>query len=855
MTQHKPTSTRLRLREVHGHIAVTPDKMTAWYILTPQRWSFTTEGQRKALIYALSQRLADLAPCTGHIRITSRPYPFRDWAERLHENTYDPLPSWPEYLAQAQKSLRNSTIADDVVFLGIDLPDDRTMYERFAAKAAGRTGARTVIESRHHDTITRIDEIVAGSGMRATRVTTTDFEWLMHRSVRLMLPVNPDQGITDDDHWDTDDVHAFTEGVDYEYDKFGATVQVNADHNGTVKSHHVAVMSMGRMGKVNIPETSRNPWIKHTASLPFPVEWSIRFELKPGAAVIKETSQKWKAIRDMRRQYAAHDMAEPPDLARKADLATKVQDEATESAPAKATRMYAWFRLAVSGATEEEAVRRVRAVQSAYTGYQMSVMHPRSLGDAAGQRLLLDEFIPGQPLGSTAYLRRMPVRYFAAGMPNMSSTIGDNRGPRMGSTTGATRRAFMHDPHYSMEVLDSAGFVPVVSGLGGGKSAVLASGVYASTMRGVLTTALDPSGPFANLVHLPKVKDHARHLDLMAGGSDGIVNPYAVIADPLPQNYDTPTEYADAVKVAGQNRKVLATDIVRMLLPPQVDALPATSLVLSDAIRAVGTSPDTSMWDVVKALESHDNTEAARPIANHLRDMADMPMARLFFDNNRRDLTQYTDTLLVITMNGLQLPSPDAERVEWSTLERLGVPLLHLASHYTASRAYGVERDIRKMVALDEVGLMARWGSGKHLFGRLGADGRKFNIATWAASQKPSDILGLDVAAWISAAYIGRIEDHDTAAEALRFLRIQTGVGYEDVIGNLSPHIAGVDGTRTRGAREFIVRYDGNVEKVRIEITDEDLLKAIETRPTGRKRNGARPIPEWVTAKDLVGAP
>ena len=91
--------------------------------------------------------------------------------------------------------------------------------------------------------------------------------------------------------------------------------------------------------------------------------------------------------------------------------------------------------------------------------------------------------------------------------------------------------------------------------------------------------------------------------------------------------------------LAAQDRKLLAMDVVKMLLPPALDKIPDTSLVVSDAVRATegrrrrprcGTSSST--WS---ALESPHG----RVVANYLRDMAELPLARLLFpsaDQRRR---------------------------------------------------------------------------------------------------------------------------------------------------------------------------------------------------------------------------
>jgi len=77
----------------------------------------------------------------------------------------------------------------------------------------------------------------------------------------------------------------------------------------------------------------------------------------------------------------------------------------------------------------------------------------------------------------------------------------------------------------------------------------------------------------------------AAHGGALAAGSPGPVPTRAGGAGPLQPAYRVPQAYAEAQVLAAQDRKLLAIDVVKMLLPPSLDSIPATSLVLSDAVR------------------------------------------------------------------------------------------------------------------------------------------------------------------------------------------------------------------------------------------------------------------------------
>ena len=474
----------------------------------------------------------------------------------------------------------------------------------------------------------------------------------------------------------------------------------------------------------------------------------------------------------------------------------------------------------MSARTEDECLERVRKVNASYRGRRVSIEHPK------GQYGLLREFIPGEPVSTAAYRRRLPVLYVTAGVPTASSQVGDRRGPYVGYTAGSSRRAVMFDTHYATEVKETSGLVPVVGGLGAGKSVLLGQITYEAVRRGIPSVVLDPSGPLARLTELPELDGIAEHVDLTTAAS-GTLNPFAVVARPVRSMFATEEAYVEAAVLAAQDRKLLALDVVRMLLPPSLDAIPATSLVISDAVRATKGDPTASLWDVVEHLERMEEPQG-RVVANYLRDMAELPLSRLLFPSVGQLQDRLDATLTVLTMPGLVLPPRSVPRDHWSTSEQLAVPLLHLASWYATRAVYGRSMESRKLVALDETHFLGEWSAGRALFTRLGRDSRKWNTCVLAASQNPSDVLGMDVANFMSAAFVGRIEDEDAARDGLRMLRVPTGVGYERALASLS---AGRGGAGAGGFREFVMRdVDGNVDRIRVDLTaNPALLDALNT--------------------------
>jgi hypothetical protein len=809
----------LSLRHIDDNLCFTANEVWAWFVLPTQPWAFRSDTQREQLLFGAGDGLAWLAGHRLHLRVTTRPYRTAEWARRLHEDTPSALASdaaepWTEHMVDMQKHLRNQTMAEKEVYLGVRL-SARAPAHRLLAKLT--RGPSDVEHARLLSEVERVTETLSLPGLEGRPASAREMEWLLRRSVGLGLPAPSELSPLEDGTWDADDLHTFADTVDYAAQPLSRTVELTGHLPTTKMTRHLAVMSVGRLEEIEAPDPAHEPWLAHTDRLPFPVEWSCQFDVLSGVDARKAIQHKLLVVRDMQRHYAEHDLDEPLALDRQARQAREVEDQMSRGVDVASARVHGCFRLAVAGPTEEACLERARKVVTSYRGRRVTIEHPK------GQYGLLREFIPGEPVSTAAYRRRLPVLYLTAGVPTASSRLGDRRGPYVGYTAGSSRRAVMFDTHYATEVKETSGLVPVVGGLGAGKSVLLGQITYEAVRRGIPSVVLDPSGPLARLTEMPELAQHSRHLDLTMAAS-GTLNPFAVVASPDASSYEDGDAFKEALVIASQDRKLLAMDVIKMLLPPSLDNMPQTALVISDAIRSTRGGPNSSLWEVINHLEGHTDPHG-RVVANFLRDMSELPLSRLFFPHSAAIADRLSETLTVLTMPGLVLPPRTVPREHWSTSEQLAVPLLHLASWYAARAVYGRSMKSRKLVALDETHFLGDWSAGRALFTRLGRDSRKWNTCVLAASQNPADVLGMDVANFMSAAFVGRIEDEDAARDGLRMLRVPTGVGYERVLAGLS------SGRGADAFREFVMRdVDGHVDKVRIDLgANLDLLRVLNT--------------------------
>ena len=826
-------SVELAITEIAGHLTFTPNSVTAWYRLPEVRWAFRPDAEREALLSAIAEQYAGLAGFRLHMRRTTRPFPADEWARTVDQNTPAPLPptpgapTWSDHLVAAQHHLLSVNHAEGQTYLGItftrrSLGDSltermRNLFGRGVGDAERRRMSRMVEQ---------FDEVLGAFGMRGRRVTAHELEWLLYRSVALgMSPPQALSPVTSGE-WHAGDLLALTEQIERYRTPYGSTVKLVNRLTG--EERHVAVLAVGRMEPLEIPER-HEPWLHFHERLPWPMELSSRVDVLGPNDSFRNLEHRLRMIRSQQADYAEHGMDAPPELERLAQRALHIGDDMTTGLPTDASRVHGWHRLAVSGRSRDECLERARRLIQMYSReLRISLQHPKQ------QDWLVREFIPGEPVANTGYLRRMPVKLLAAALPQAASMVGDRRGDLIGRTAGTCRRPVFLDLHFPMEIRERSGLAVFVAEPGGGKSTLMGALGYLAARRGVQVTLLDPSGPLARIASMPELAPYSRVINL-TGSVPGTLAPYALIPTPQRAHFAADPagerEFEIAVSNARAERRMLVQDICSMLVPPQVAREASTATLLRHAAREVPAEESSTLDDIVRCLAELDQPEA-RELGHLLMDTAEMPLAMLFFGSPPPDLLGADAALTIITMAGLRLPDLKIEREYWSAEEALALPMLHTAHRLAVRRCYGGSMSARKLVGLDEAHFMEGWRSGRSFLVRLARDSRKWNIAGLVASQNPKDILGLDVQNLVSTVFVGRIaEDPEVAAEALRLLRVPTDVGYEQTLATLST----VDTTSSSrlGFREFVMRdVDGRVQKVRVDVSYvPDLLTYLDTTP------------------------
>lgn len=842
-----PTYTpSIAARSIDGHLLRNSTDVFAWYRLAPQRWSFRSDSQRQDLIAAIAGQYAELAGRWLHLRVTTRPYPIRMWAEAHVHNAVNRLPdtagalSFDDYLIGEQQQLLGRSMAEKEVYLGVQV-QTRNMVDRAVERAApllrrifpaAVDAELLAIDSE----VEHLDQVIASAGLEGRPATAQEMSWLMHRSCSLGLPAPRNLPAVPDSVWEPEDLASFTDAADFHQEPYSPTVTVRGRTGSNAgMTRHVAVLTVGQMHGLQIPEID-DPWLQHSDRLAASVEWSARIYVRRPEEVQGELSRQMNKVRSQVRHYTdEHELEPPQSLARQASRVLEIDDEMTSGFTALATRVRSWWRLAVSGPTERDALRLAQQVLELYKP-KVAIEHPEA------QYALAREFIPGESLASSAYMRRGSVVWAAAAVPTATAEVGDRRGILLGETCTATRRPVAWDPWMAQEIRDGSGLTAMVAGLGGGKSFLGGGIVYKTLRAGAHWTILDPSGPLTKLCDLPELRPYARPINLL-NAQPGILNPYRVVAEPQFDHFrdedDPERAWRREKALAAATRRRLALDVLTGLLPYDIARMPQTRIVLLRAVRMVGGRADADPSLVFDALrrDASEHHEHAVVVADFLDEMRE----RMSLLIPEKDADPYNETrddrLTVMTMAGLTLPKDGVGREHWTDAESLGVEMLNLAAWLTQRSIYERPKDTRKGVWIDEAFFLSEVPTGRVLMNRFARDSRKWNVRVLLSSQIPADFLRIQgFVALLDSVFVGRLDDDQAQEDALRLLKVPVGAGYEQVVASLGRRPgAHRDAVRDTAPRQFIFGDGaGGVERIRIDLSGphlDHLRAAMDTTP------------------------
>lgn len=857
----------LTAEAIAGHLVITPDRVIGYYRIPLLPWTFRSRAERLAVVQAAAMQIARLSGRRCHLRVTSRPVEPVAWAmsfdaavrgrrgpdgtwprpampgpcpahPHLSEDgcpTCRPDSTWGDFLRQQQRRLLQQNLAERDVYLGVEITA-RGPAQRLLGQWGRAADAERASLARQAEAVTAA---VEGAGIGGRPCTPGELQWLMIRSASIglpgVLPVTQDprpapfSAPAAGDVATGDVFDGWAEDYQWSAEPFAQSVQVRRAADGATA--HACVLTVADMSGVQDLD-SDSPWIQRTDRLGYPVEWSLTFDVLDPHLVGRAMNRQADKIRAQYSHITAdHGQDAPPSLDRQMAAVRRIQEEAENSDGPGASYVYAWARMAVTAPTAEEARRRASQVTELYSP-AITVRQP------PGQYSLLREFVPGEPLASSANRRFMHAELLAGGGAAAGVRAGQPHGYLLGATTRTARRPVFWDPWYLMEKANRSGLVTVTGSPGGGKSGLAGLIAYLLTRSGVPTTILDPSGMLDRLCRIPALSGHAAAVNLLTS-PPGTLCPYGLVPDPRLGDYrfdaggrrvpehDAQRAYADACRAAEAQRRALVEDVLKMILPPRSLAEQGAEDAIGEAVRrapATAVSSPRDVIDQLRALAEYGLENRGPLLANRLENLSGHPLARLFFpraDEVPDEIAAGRRLLTVMTLRGITLPDQARRPEDWSNEERLSVPVLHLAAQLLRRMLLDLPRQSRKAALMDETHVLLRDATGVQTLNDLARDSRKGNTLAVLISQNPQDLLEAGVANLVGTGFAGRTEGDAELAATCGLLGLPAGQGYEALI-------AGLAGTGEVMFRDGL----GGLEQLQIDLgADPDLLAALTTTP------------------------
>lgn len=760
----RKVETTLRLRGVVGHCTLTRNEVVAWFVLAPHSVSFRSHADVESVISSGATSLSRLGPVRTYWRVTSRPLSVRGWGEHTYKDAAahgTPLPDYPAFLEREQRRMQQCAFTNKLAYIGVRVTDRRRHP----------LDARREMQA-HTDRLAEIADHMAGPGLGGTPASPEQMELLLRRSIALGMPAPRLDTIAAGD-WERADLPQLDQLASVTAEPFARTAQVrHISDDGDDITRHVAVLTMGRIGRMEIPQDGQGGWMHRADRLGIPTEWMGTVDLIDEATARGSLRHQMDVINDQWQHYTEeHRIAPPEALKRQHAMALEAEHELDDGLSGESTRTHGWFRLAVWGDSPAEAMRRVATVKRLY-GQGVEWWH------SGGQAALVKEFIPGEPLANMAHRRRFVLPSLMAAMPAATAAIGDGYGAVFGATSGVSRSAVSLDLWRDMEHRNRSGLLLMAGGLGSGKSMAGGGLVYRTAMAGTMWSVLDPSGRLGSLCQVPELADHSRYYDLTRG-QGGELSPYRVVAEPVRDHYaDTASgeaEWKQDVRDARSQRQSLARDVLTAWLPSTLRNDARVTSVMGRATRAVPaeeTTPASAVLDQLQAIADNqaedDLTDehriAARDAWSELAGVADSNRGQLVFGDDADPGMRSQHLLEVYSLAGIQMPGAETLAAGGEDTDtRVAIALFSLAAWKVQTRTFAADPNQRKGLLIDEGHLLTEIPSGPALISKSSVDSRKHNLRAIIASQNVTHFDLASLSNLVGLAMIGKTTDDQDA--------------------------------------------------------------------------------------------
>jgi hypothetical protein len=843
----------------------------AWcgYTIPQKPWGFLAEKDRVNYYYSAVSFYDRMFPAgkenAGHLLITNRVHSASEWQRQLlgRYSRYA-TPAFEGYIEDSRAAVDRSEFWEQDIYLFVRMGargsrggligSFRDAMSFFTSGMGMDDSQPDVEEIDFWDgQAVALTQALCTSWVRAQPVGRADVERVI-RHLDTPAQPTPDLAPTDEQEWGIGkwqtSLVSFTEEVPLGQngkDRFNCVKFISPTGTGT---SYAAYLVMN-----HIPDNlhySTN-WMHHATSLDFPVDISLRFEVIDAD----------RAEKDLERPIWAAEAQQDEDseAGYKPDEATMIQqsvlrDVKTRVRMGRMPLTYWQGVLGVSDVDKEVLMRKVVTLIRHFRDIHFELVCP-----PLDQRELYYQSQPGSDLLVTDWVQRTDASYLAAGMPWLTSTVGDNSGTYQGHTVlldaNGTLQAGVPVFFDLQNVADEEDRAPteVVTGFpGSGKTVSRGLKVaLEDALRGVTQFIWDPKGDFRPLFEYAREMNldpsKVRMIDLLDPNSSISLDAFT-IADVDPEHSIDEretlalevlsalcSEYVNNPARGLTYSNILGVAVQVVLLREKREGIPATMRGALEVLTmlSVGDYRDPELTRMPENRRT-DWQEYADLLVRHLNRVERSTLGRLFFraadEAGGMRLTQGTMTIFIAM--GLRPSDVTEDSKATPTFTNIVSDVLSgLMVDYIRSLLSNLPHWIPKSAVFDEWHVIKRTSRAEALGDWLRRMGRSRRCSVRQMSQSAKDV---DTGS-LSAAWCGLCVDEDEARASCTLLGIEASEANMRML-------------MTLGKGEFLFRDPhSRVARVKVDIWSAWLLDKFNTQAVSKERR-AGAVEELTTFDD-----
>ncbi|WP_169091003.1 ATP-binding protein [Paenibacillus sp. PL91] len=803
--------------------------VSAIYEIEPYVYDHLSDQQQIDRLITQTSFLA-LMTDSFHILWLPRSHDINEHHERLKQRLHGPMKKWGkkvidtlnEYLNENYTSQSGTNNSDYRAYIAVYLPknDAKDLVEqvenvatelkklilhpkRFIENISGLNEPE-IFEHEFKSYQIKEQQIFErlSRKMKIKRGTHETIEWLIKRNFWWGI-ADPALRSSDDDGWnpkktkgersglstflyDSRQVLTLTEGdIDASSPR---RIKITQPYDGVEKQVYHAYLTLSEL-----PESMDMPgseWLYSAATLPFPVQMSVKVEVLEARDALKKLSKKKMDIDNQVKNINEAGATVPLDLQEKQDRALYLEDEYKKR---KNPTFLTHVTFGIYNTDLNMLKSNVKIIQDHYRDFgNIHVELP-----AGDQWLLFNDFIPGSPRYVSDYIQRIPPETLASGMIGATQELGDGVGLYIG-TTGSLQRPVYVDLRHASQINRS----PSISEhgtLGGGKSVLLNLFSYHNAVQGGKTLLFDPKMERSHWPDaLPELEGQIQVATLSSDPEDeGKLDPFLMLSNI-------------------EDSKEAAMDILSYLASVKTNSIEYS--YISQSVIEVSSHPKPYLSKCIDVLAEMGKTrQPAAVVAEVLNSFKNLSFAKLLFGNGEQKTINMEYAMNILQIQNLKMPAVEKLPDNYSLAEKMSIATMYSIGRFMDRFIY-YDRGIFTLASMDESWAILRTQIGKEMADRVIRTGRSLNGGLLAASQNATDFSG-DLAGNIGMKFAFRDADTKKVKDTLSYFGLEHTQENMDMVKNLE------------NGQCLMQDIYGRVGVLTVDVVFQHLFDCFDTRP------------------------